>query len=150
LCAEASFWQGLCRIRQGLLEEAMASLSVAHEQVGKQYLDPAFYVGVLLYRQGKAQESLRYLAEANRVDSSCPFVTCQMGIALVAAGGDSGLALRALQRSLGPRGLGLWAERPDRAWFEAFPEGKSYVRRLAAKHTYVCPLLGPDLTLISR
>jgi tetratricopeptide (TPR) repeat protein len=149
-CAEASFWQGLCRIRQGRIEEAMAALTAAHEQVGKEYLDPAFYLGLLLHRQGKTQESLRYLAEANRVDSSCPFVTCQMGISLVTAGGDSGLALRALQRALGPRGLGLWAERPDRAWFEAFPEGKSYVRRLAAKHTYVCPVLGPDLTLITR
>src|SRR5262249_14545616 len=72
LCAEASFWQGLCRIRQGLLEEAMASLSVAHEQVGKQYLDPAFYVGVLLYRQGKAHGIITCLASANTVDSSCP------------------------------------------------------------------------------
>jgi tetratricopeptide (TPR) repeat protein len=149
-CAEASFWQGLCRIRRGQIEEAMAALTAAHEQIGKQYLDPAFYLGLLLYRQGKPQESLRYLAEANRVDSSCPFVTCQMGISLVAAGGDSGLALRALQRSLGPRGLGLWTERPDRAWLEAFPEGKSYVRRLSAKNIYVCPILGPDLTLMTR
>jgi len=160
-CAEASFWQGLCRIRQGKIEEAMAALTAAHEQVGRPQadrrdagptavMDPAFYLGLLLHRQGRTQESLRYLAEANRVDSSCPFVTCQMGISLVAAGGDSGLALRALQRALGPRGLGLWAERPDRAWFEAFPEGKSYVRRFAAKHTYVCPILGPDLTLLTR
>ncbi len=149
-CAEASFWQGLCRIRQGQIEEAMAALTAAHEQVGKQFVDPAFYLGLLLYRQGKAPESLRYLAEANRIDASCPFVTCQMGISLVAAGGDSGLALRALQRSLGPRGLGLWSDRPHRAWVEAFPEGKSYVRRLAAKHAYVCPVLGPDLTLIMR
>ena len=149
-CAEASFWQGLCRIRQQQIEEAMAALTAAHEQAGKHYLDPGFYLGLLLYRQGKAQESLRYLAEANRVDGGCPFVTCQMGISLVTAGGDSGLSLRALQRALGPRGFGLWTARPDRAWIEAFPEGKSYVRRLAAKHAYVCPVLGPDLAIITR
>jgi tetratricopeptide (TPR) repeat protein len=149
-CAEASFWQGLCRIRQGQIEEALAALTAAHEQVGRYYLDTGFYLGLLLYRQGKAQESLRYLAEANRVDAGCPFVTCQMGISLIAAGGDSGLALRALQRALGPKGFGLWTARPDRAWIEAFPEGKSFVRRLATKHVYVCPVLGPDLTLITR
>jgi tetratricopeptide (TPR) repeat protein len=149
-CAEASFWQGLCLIRQQQIESAMAALTASHEQVGKQYVDPAFYLGLLLHRQGKAQESLRYLSEANRVDASCPFVTCQMGISLVAAGGDSGLALRALQRALGPRGLGLWSARPERAWVEAFPEGKSYVRRLATKHAYVCPVLGADLTIFMR
>ncbi len=160
-CAEASFWQGLCRIRQQQIEEAMAALTAAHEQVGRisadrrdagptAVMDPAFYLGMLLFRQGKAQECLRYLAEANRIDAGCPFVTCQMGISLVAAGGDSGLALRALQRAMGPRGFGLWTARPDRAWIEAFPEGKSYVRRLASKHAYVCPVLGPDLSIMMR
>jgi len=149
-CPEASFWQGLCLVRQHQLEPAMVALTAAHEQAGKQFLDAAFYLGVLLYRQGKATESLRYLAEANRVDASCAFVTCQMGVSLVAAGGDSGLALRALQRALGPRGFGLWAARPDRAWVEAFPEAHSYVRRLANKYPYVCPVLGSDLTVIVR
>jgi tetratricopeptide (TPR) repeat protein len=157
-CAEASFWQGLCLLRQQDIEPALAALTAAHEQAGRSHaprgnevvVDPAFYLGLLLYRQGKAQESLRYLADANRVDASCPFVTCQMGISLVAAGGDSGLALRALQRALGPRGFGLWANRPERAWVEAFPEAKSYVRRLATKYVYVCPILGPDPTILAR
>jgi tetratricopeptide (TPR) repeat protein len=149
-CAEASFWQGLCLIRQGTLEPALHALGLAHEQMGKQVLDPAFYIGMLLHRQGQPQEGLRYLAEANRVDAGCPFVTWQMGISLVAAGGDSLLALKALQRALGPRGLGLWTTRPERAWVEAFPEGKSYVRRLAAKHSFVCPVLGSDLAFIVR
>ncbi|HEY7312018.1 MAG TPA: tetratricopeptide repeat protein [Gemmataceae bacterium] len=149
-CPEASFWQGLCLVRQQQIEPAMTALTAAHEQASKHYLDPAFYLGVLLYRQGKPQESLRYLADANRVDASCSFVTCQMGVSLVAAGGDSGLALRALQRALGPRGFGLWTNRPDRAWVEAFPESKSYVRRLASKYSYVCPVLGPDLTVVLR
>jgi Flp pilus assembly protein TadD len=149
-CPEASFWQGLCLLRQQQIEPALAALTAAHEQAGKQYLDAAFYLGLLLYRRGKAQESLRYLAEANRVDASCPFVTCQMGISLVAAGGDSGLALRALQRALGPRGFGLWANQPERSWVEAFPEAKSYLRRLATKYAYVCPILGPDQTILAR
>ncbi len=149
-CAEASFWRGLCLLRQQQIEPALVALTDAYEQAGKQYLDPAFYLGLLLHRQGKAQESLRYLAEANRVDSSCAFVTCQMGISLVAAGGDSGSALRALQRALGPRGFGLWTDRPERAWVEAFPEAKSYVRRLAAKYTFVCPLLGSDQSILAR
>jgi tetratricopeptide (TPR) repeat protein len=147
---EASFWRGLCLVRLQQIEPAMSALTAAHEQAGKKYVDPAFYLGVLLFRQGKAQESLRYLAEANRVDASCPFVTCQMGVSLVAAGGDSGLALRALQRALGSRGFGLWTARPDRAWVEAFPEAHSYVRRLANKYPYVCPVLGSDLTVILR
>ena len=33
---------------------------------------------------------------------------------------------------------------------EAFPEARSYVRRLAMKHRYVCPLLGGDLAAILR
>jgi tetratricopeptide (TPR) repeat protein len=149
-CPEAAFWNGLCLVRQKEIDSALAALTTAHEQAGKEHLDPAFYLGALLYRQGKAQESLRYLAEANRVDAGCPFVTCQMGISLVAAGGDSGLALRALQRALGSRGFGLWTNRPDRAWVEAFPEAHSYVRKLANKYRYICPVLGPDLTVFLR
>jgi tetratricopeptide (TPR) repeat protein len=149
-CAEASFWKGLCHVRLGETASALAELTRAHEQVGKQYIDPAFYLGALLHQIGRAQDALRYLGEANRVDAGCPFVTWQMGIVLVASGGDSGLALRALQRALGPRGLGLWAATPERAWVEAFPEGKSYVRRLAGKYPYVCPVLGSDLAAVIR
>lgn len=150
LCPEASFWQGLCLMREQRIEEAITALTAAHEQAGKQFLDPAFYLGLLLSRKGQVQESVRYLSEANRVDGGCPFVTCQMGISLIAAGGDTGLALRALQRALGPKGFGKWSNRPDRAWVEAFPETHSYVRRLAAKYPYVCPVLGSDLTIITR
>jgi tetratricopeptide (TPR) repeat protein len=149
-CPEATFWQGLCLIRHGQAEAALTSLTAAHEQAGKRYLDPAFYLGVLLHRLGRAQEALRYLGEANRIDSSCPFVTWQMGLSLVAANGDSGLAMRALQRALGPRGFGQWSQKPDRAWAEAFPEGKSYVRRLTSKYPFSCPLLGSDLPVLIR
>ena len=58
--------------------------------------------------------------------------------------------MRALQRAVGPRGLVLWQQNPQRAWVEAFPEGRSYVRRLATKYPYVCPLLGSDLVHIIR
>jgi tetratricopeptide (TPR) repeat protein len=147
---EALFWQGLCHVRQGDVEPAIATLTAAHDLVGKQVLDPAFYLGVLHHQLDRPQEALRFLAEANRVDGSCPFVTWQMGISLVAAGGDSGLALRALQRALGPRGLPLWLAHPERAWVEGLPENRSYARRLALKHHFVCPLLGDDLAAIVR
>jgi len=149
-CPEASFWYALCLIRQNQLEAALKGLTQVHGTVSKAVLDPALYIGFLLHRLGKAQEAVRYLSDANRLDPSCPFITWQMGIALVAAGGDAGLAVRALQRALGPRGLLLWAPTPERVWVEAFPEGRSYVRRLASRYTYVCPLLGSDLAWIMR
>jgi tetratricopeptide (TPR) repeat protein len=149
-CPEASFWQALCLLRQDQAEQARSALTAAHEGVGRQMLDPALYLGILLHREGKPSDALRFLAEANRVDASCPFVTWQMGISLIAAGGDSGLALRALQRALGPRGLPLWLPQPERVWVEAFPEARSWVRRLAMKHRFVCPLLGSDLGAIIR
>jgi tetratricopeptide (TPR) repeat protein len=149
-CPEASFWQALCLLRQGHLEAAFDTLLLVHEQASKQVLDPAFYLGILLHRQGKHTEALRYLAEANRLDGSCPFVTLQMGLALVAGNGDLGMAARALQRALGPRGLGMWLGRPERVWVEAFPENKSFIRRLASRYPFVCPLMGPDLGFIIR
>jgi tetratricopeptide (TPR) repeat protein len=149
-CPEASFWQALCLIRQGHEDQALHELGLAHDQAGKQVLDPALYMGMLLHRQGKPQEGLRFLAEANRVDAGCPFVTWQMGLSMIAAGGDSHIALRALQRAVGPRGLPQWSAQPERAWVEGFPEGKSYIRRLAARHPFVCPVLGKDLTVLLR
>jgi tetratricopeptide (TPR) repeat protein len=149
-CPEALFWQALCHIRLGKIDGALSGLTAAHEQVGRQYIDPAFYLGALLHRLGRPQEALRYLADANRIDGSCPFVTWHMGLSLVAAGADSGMALRALQRALGPRGLPLWLQRQDRAWIEAFPENRSYVRRLAMRYRFDCPLFGADLAVLIR
>jgi hypothetical protein len=149
-CPEAWFWDGLARYRRGEIEECLAALTSAHELAGKHVLDPAFYLGAVLHRAGRPQEGLRYLADANRVDAGCPFVTWQMGLSLIASAGDGGIALRALQRALSPRGLPLWAAAPERAWVEAFPEGKSYVRRLATKYRYSCPVLGGDLGAIIR
>ncbi len=112
ICPEASFWQALCFIRQGHLEQAQAALMTSYEQSGKQFLDPALYLGALLHQMGKPQEGIRFLAEANRVDASCPFITWQMGLSMVAAGNDPGLAVRALQRLRRPARPGDVEGRP--------------------------------------
>jgi tetratricopeptide (TPR) repeat protein len=147
---EATFWRALCEVRQESFEQALTTLNEVVELVGKQVFDPALYLGILLHRLGRPQEALRYLADANRIDPNCPFVTLQMGVSIIASGGDSGMALRALQRALGNRGLGMWQGQPERAWVEGFPEGRSYVRRLATRYRYVCPLLGGDLNILLR
>ncbi len=149
-CPEALFWRALCQYRRGEIDQTLAALTTAFEQAGKKAIDPAYYLGAVLHRAGRPQEALRYLGEANRIDAGCPFVTRQMGVALAATNGDGGLTIRALQRALGPRGLPLWTQAPQRAWVEAFPEGRSYVRRLASKYPFVCPLLGGDLNAIIR
>ena len=91
--AEAMFWQALCQVRDSQLDTALSTLDSAHQASGKQYIDPPFYAGILLHRQGRSQEALRLLAEANRVDPGCPLVAWQTGLALVEAGGDSIMAL---------------------------------------------------------
>src|SRR5262245_9539303 len=147
---EATFWQALSLLRQGNTDQALAMLQDLHERVGKQVIDAPLYLGFLLHRLGRPQDALRTLADANRLDSNCPFVPWQMGVSLMASGGDSGMAMRALQRALGTRGLLAWQSQPERLWVEALPEGKSYVRRLATRHRYVCPLLGGDLSILLR
>jgi tetratricopeptide (TPR) repeat protein len=149
-CPEALFWQGLCLVRKGETEAALAAVAAAHEQAGKAFLDPPWYAGVLQHQLGRPQDALRSLSEAHRVDATCPFVACQLGISLVAARGDTALAIRALQRALGPRGFAPWAHAPERAWVDGLPEGRSFVRRLATQHTYVCPVFGPGLAVLTR
>src|SRR5262249_27764018 len=150
-CAEASFWQGLCHVREGQQEIALESLRRAHEASGKSYVDPPLYQGAILLRTGKPGEALRYLAEANKLEPNCPFVSCQLGLALAAAGGDAGLAVRALQRALTPRGLPQWVKAPDRAWIEGFPDpARSFVPRLAKQQRFVCPVLGTDIAAMAR
>jgi tetratricopeptide (TPR) repeat protein len=141
-CQEAYFWKALTHIREEQWDAALAALRFANETADKRALDPPLYTGILLLRLGQAQEALRSLADANRLDSGCPLVTWQMGIALLAAGGDIGLAVRAFQRCVGPRGFSLWIKQHERMWLEALPEGRSYVRRLATRHAFDCPLLG--------
>ena len=114
------------------------------------FIDPPLYLGAIHLAQGQPKEAMRYLTEANRMDPGCPVVTLQLGAAMIAAGGDTQFAVRALQKSLGPRGLGQWEGAPERAWVEAFPEHRSYIRKLASEWPYTCPLWGTGLTLLIR
>jgi tetratricopeptide (TPR) repeat protein len=172
VCLEASFWQGLCHLCDGHVDLALVSLQTARTGTGglsldedlmrepdpspspsapkTSFIEPALYVGALLLRKGQAKEALLYLTEANRVDANNAFVTCQLGAAMIAAGGDALLAVKALQKALGPRGLEMWAKNPQRAWAEGFPEHRSYIRRLAAKYPFVCPIWGADTQIIVR
>jgi tetratricopeptide (TPR) repeat protein len=143
--AVARFWQGLCHIRDNRLDLAAAALQSAHEAGGKTFIDAPLYLGMVQLCQDRPQDALRSLADANRIHSTCPFVPLHMGLALVAAGGDSSLAVRALDRALGSRGLTPWEKTPQKAWVEGLPE-HSHVRRLAAKYPYTCPILGSELT----
>ena len=170
-CREASFWQGLCHLRAGQPSEALEALQVARTGAAKSLMlddalgefttggasvptnpmiDPPLYIGALLLRQGQAKEAMRYLTEANRIDANCPVVTLQLGAAMIAAGGDTQFAVRALQRATGSKGLGLWTGNSQRMWVEAFPENRSYIRKLAAKHSFVCPVFGGDLQVLTR
>ncbi|HEX5273043.1 MAG TPA: tetratricopeptide repeat protein, partial [Gemmataceae bacterium] len=141
----ATFWRGLCHLRDGRLDLAQEAFAASHEGGSRAFIDPPLYLGMVLLRQGKPQEALRALAEANRVDSNCPLVPLHMGLALVAANGDAGLAVRALQRALSQRGLLQWVRTPEKVWSDGMPENRSHVRRLAVKYDYVCPLLGDNL-----
>src|SRR5262245_45791366 len=147
---EATFWQALTQVKLGDLEGALAALNTIQEQAGKAVIDVPLYTGMLVHRLGRPQDALRSLAEANRIDPNCPVVPWQMGVSLIASNGDSGLAVRALQRALGPRGLPAWQNNPDRFWVEGLPESRSYVRRLATRYRFACPVLGGDLKLLVR
>jgi tetratricopeptide (TPR) repeat protein len=170
-CREASFWQGLCHFRAGQPKEALDALQLSRTGVAKTlvlddfagefttgaetaptnpFIDPPLYIGALLLRQGQAKDALKFLTEANRIDANCPIVTLQLGAAMIAAGSDTQFAVRALQRALGPKGLGMWSGQPQRMWVEAFPDGRSYVRKLAGKHTFICPLFGGDMQVLVR
>jgi tetratricopeptide (TPR) repeat protein len=169
-CAEALFWQGLCQVRAGRLDVALTSFKAAHEQTGKIFVDPPFYLGLLLLRENKPHDALRYLAEANRLESGCPFIAWQLGVALVAAGSDCHMAARALQRAIArfehyrtmtriptkpkegsapPERLSP-ADALQRAWSESLSETQSFVRHLVLKYPYHCPFLGADLTTMIR
>jgi Flp pilus assembly protein TadD len=149
-CPEGLFWQALCQVRAGNVNAAMAALAASHEGGRRLVLDPPLYLGTLKIRDGQIQDGLRLLGEANRIDSNCPLVSLELGVGVVAANGDSGIAARALQRALGQRGLAPWLKQPQRLWTDAFPEGRSYVWKLALKHQFVCPVFGSDVAALVR
>jgi tetratricopeptide (TPR) repeat protein len=168
-CREASFWQAMCDVRNGALESALTNLQIARTGEVRGYraedeqpepgaapappspfIDPPLYLGAILLRMGNAKESLRFLVEANRMDANCPFVRLQLGAAIVTAGGDTNMAVRALQFALGPKGLGQWIDNPHRAYVESLPEHRSYVRKLAEEFDFTCPLFGEDMKYLIR
>ncbi len=166
-CREASFWQALCDLRNGQYDQALTNLQISRTGMMQgvtldtgfgesgagpptPFIDPALYLGALLVRKGQAKEALRFLTEANRQDANCPFITLQLGAAIVTAGGDTNMAVRALQRALGPKGLGMWLDNPQKAWVEGFPDNRSYVRKLASELPFSCPLFGDDLKFLIR
>jgi Flp pilus assembly protein TadD len=168
-CAEALFWQALCHVRDGHPDAALTALQAAHDSAGHHVLEPALYLGALLLRQGRPHDALRHLAEANRHYGDCPFVTWQLGLAMVAkdaqtaasepkgagpsaeAKSELNFGVRALQRAVGAKGLGQWMRTPQRAWANGLPAPpRSFVRRLVADYPFACPVLGNDVTAMVR
>ncbi len=164
-CNEAYFWQALCFIRDGKNDQAIDILKalttgnpvgrditeVSTSEVStEKVIDPPLYLGALLLRNGDTKEGLRFLTEANRIDGNCPFVICNLGKAMIDSGGNTQIAVRALQKPLGPQGFAIWEGRQQQAWVEGFPENLSYVHRLASRHKYTCPLWGSDFKLLVR
>src|SRR5262249_38138773 len=113
-------------------------------------VDPSLYLGAVLLRQDQPKEALRFLTEAYRIDGNCPLVGLQLGSAMVAAGNDPAMAVKALQKALGSRGLLLYKLQPDKLWSDSFTEGKSFVRGLARLFPFNCPLWGRDVTALMR
>ena len=163
-CREASFWQGMCHLRDGNVEAALEHLQRA--RIGSDrlvdegesrsgppappspILDPALYIGAILLDQGKAKESLRYFTEANRLDSNTPPVPLHLGCAMIASGGDIALAVRTLQKAL--KGLAAWKDAPATFWADVYAENRSYVRKLATKYRFNCPLWGDGPSVLVR
>ena len=147
---EAMFWQALCFVREGQVDNAIIQLRLILEGPGKLIVDVSLYLGALVLRQGRAAESLRHFAEANKIEPNCPFVRWQLGLALLAAGGDAAMAVRALQAALGPRAAAV-GEKSRAAWVEGFPDAsKSFVPRLASQNKFVCPVFGSDIAALVR
>jgi tetratricopeptide (TPR) repeat protein len=144
-CPEALFWEGLHHLREDRFDTALTRL---HEAcAAENILDPPLYLGALLLREGRTQEALRYLADANRIAPDCPLVAWQLGMAMVAEGGAENLAIRPLQKGI--KGLSPWTKAPQKIWQEALPD-TSYIARLAAEMNYVCPVFGSDVTAMVR
>jgi tetratricopeptide (TPR) repeat protein len=165
-CREASFWEAMCYLRDGDFAKAAETFHVARTGMERSVrdddlpedrsapaspiLEPPLYLGALLMKQGKPKEAMRFFTEANRLDPSCPLVPLHLGCAMVESGGDLTLAVRSLQKALGPKGLGAWAVRPSAFWAEVYPESRSYVRKLASKYPFSCPLWGETPTVLVR
>jgi tetratricopeptide (TPR) repeat protein len=145
---EASFWIGFLHLHGNRTDQAHLALRTAYETGERKAVDPTLYLGMLLLREGKTKDGLRYLADANRMAPNSPLVGWQLGAGLVAAGGDAALAARALQRAAGPDGLPKLAKEPKTFWAEALPD--SYIAKLAKQHEFRCPMLGDNVAMMAR
>jgi tetratricopeptide (TPR) repeat protein len=71
-------------------------------------------------------------------------VSWQLGAALLASGGDALLAIRALQKAIGPEGFPRYLAEPTRLWVDTLPAdswARNVVRRAGThKARFVCPL----------
>src|SRR5262249_43952419 len=68
VCPEASFWQGLCFVREGKFDLACKALLKARDKSDDPnhpaltgFIDPSFYLGLVLQRESRHQEALRFL-----------------------------------------------------------------------------------------
>ena len=148
-CAEASFWLGLSHIRENRPEQAQLALRAAVESADRRGIDSTLYLGMLLLRDSKPKEGLRFLGEANKAAPNSALIGWQLGMGLVASGGDPALATRALQKAAGPDGIPKFAKSPATFWKDVLP-ADSYVAKLAARHDYVCPILGNNVAGMAR
>jgi tetratricopeptide (TPR) repeat protein len=150
-CAEAHFWQGLCRLFHGKNDEALKSLRSANELSGDGYLDPAFYLGGLLRRNGQPVEAVRHLALAQRLAPKSGFVSLELGRALMEASGEISLAVRAFERAIESLTATIANGIPgDRAWCEPMPAAHSFVHSRTGLDPFVCPLMGSDIKVLVR
>src|SRR5262245_12319244 len=143
-CAEALFWRALHALRSNDAKSTIKDLLSAHAASGGSQVDAALYLGAVWLSDGQPRDALRVLAEANQRAPQCPLVAWQLGAALLAAGGDALLAVRALQKATGPDGVVRYLAEPARLWIETLP-ADSWVRnvvRRAGPHKarFACPL----------
>lgn len=143
ICPEADFMAGLQSLRSGDEPSAVSQLTAAHSGSRGQPGDAALYLGGILLRSGMARDALRHLAEMNKSAPQCPIVAWQLGTAL-AAGGDPLLAVRALQKAIGPDGLPRFLVDANSMWIQTLP-AESWIRNLVRhaagrKAVYRCPL----------
>src|SRR5262249_1874450 len=59
-CREASFWEGLCFLREHDPQRALTALQAARTGDDAAFIDPPLYLGAVLLGQGKAKEALRH------------------------------------------------------------------------------------------
>jgi tetratricopeptide (TPR) repeat protein len=142
-CPEASFWLALHQLRRGDTA-AVATLEAIHGATQGRQVDAALYLGGVWLRDGRPRDALRVLADANRLAPHCPLISWQLGTALLAAGGDALLGVRALQKATAADGLPKYRHEPHRLWADTLP-ADSWVRNLAQRAgtlraAFRCPL----------